>query len=118
MTSECDSVDGDFFHHDFLLSIGLVTRALQYLFCVFLWLSILSSDISVLLSSSAGAGDQSNSPSVLYRGRAEVSQQLQSSCSFFLRLVQEWTESHGEGNFFLYRRLLSWRQHLLCFQRT
>ncbi|KAI3353490.1 hypothetical protein L3Q82_020016 [Scortum barcoo] len=50
--------------------------------------------------SSAGAGEESNSPPVLYRGRAEVSQQLQSSWSSFLRLGQEWRETHMGGEIY------------------
>ena len=72
----------------------------------------------VLISSSTGAGDQNISPSVSNLCRAEVSQQLQSSCSSFLRLVQERRENPGKGERVLLFGDKIWRHDLLCFERT
>ncbi len=69
-------------------------------------------------SRSTGAGDQINSLPGFYLGKPEVSQQLSSTWSFFLHLVQEWTENSDKNILLSFRPLLSFRQLFLFPERT
>ena len=67
---------------------------------------------------SAGEGGQITCLSYWTLGTADVSQQVSSTWSSSLHLVQEWTDHSGRNIFLLFRLLHSYRQLFLCCSRA